>query len=190
MTAQIEDKYTYKNSQYCIVSMSKRIEFNPRTYGLNVSSACTGCWRGYWCEYEIYDGGIVLKKLFVHTSDDNYPDINGIKVNESNDPYEYMGHRVYNDLNVGINYTGKILLGDGYMPEYYIHAGFQRAWAYKVLKEFVFENGILVKINDYSDIVEAIREEAKSRGFRESGLSRIAVEKLALDYDIDAFWFD
>ena len=101
-----------------------------------------------------------------------------------------MGHRVYNDLNVGINYTGKILLGDGYMPEYYIHAGFQRAWAYKVLKEFVFENGILVKINDYSDIVEAIREEAKSRGFRGSGLSGIALEKLALDYDIDAFWFD
>ena len=108
-------------------------------------------------------------------------------MNESNDPYEYMGHRVYDDLNIGVNYTGKILLGDGYMPEYYIHAGFQRAWAYKELKEFIFEDGILVKVNDYSDIVEAIREEAKNRGFGRSGLSRIAIEKLALDYDIDTF---
>lgn len=190
MTAQIGDKYTYKNNQYCIVAMNRRVDFNPKTYGLNISPSCTACWRGFWCEYEIYDGGVVLKKLYVHTADDKYPDINGVKVNATEDPYEYMGHRLYNDLNIGINYSGKILIGDEYMPEYYIHAGFQRAWAYKELKEFIFEKGILVKINDYSDAAELIREEAKQRGFTRSGLERIAKEKLVLDYDIDTFWFD
>ena len=58
------------------------------------------------------------------------------------------------------------------------------------MKEFIFEKGILVKINDYSDAAELIREEAKQRGFTRSGLERIAKEKLVLDYDIDTFWFD
>ena len=156
MTAQIGDIYKYGKKEYRIVAMSAGMPFNPKYYGLEPHPSSTACYRGYWCEYSVDDEKLVLKNMYMFNMDDNYPPLNGIEV--APQEYEecwgskpgmkgiqkitvpaYMGHRAYKELNMLIPYTGKILLGDGFMHEYYIHMGFQRAWAYKKLIEFVFD---------------------------------------------------
>ncbi len=172
MTAQIGDKYTFKDKGYSIVATSEPVSFNPKEYGLEVQHICTACWRGYWCEYEISESGIILKKLFVHTADDKYPDIDGVQVNVNREPIEYMGHRVYMDLSLNITYTGKILLGDKLLSKYRINLGHPSPWEYKELKEFVFENGSLTTINDYSEIAKEIRKLAEEKFLKIDGIDK------------------
>ena len=198
MTAQIGDKYTFKDKGYSVVATSEPVSFNPKQYGLKVQHACTAYWRGYWCEYEISESGIVLKKLFVHTSDGKYPDIDGVQVNMNKNPIEYMGHRVYEGLSLNINYTGKMLLGDKLLSKYRINLGCPSPWEYQELKEFVFVNGILTITNDYSKIAKEIRESAEEKLAkidkydkfkRLSILDEIAEEKLPIDYNFHrAIW--
>ena len=58
-------------------------------------------------------------------------------------------------------YTGKIVVGKDFLQEYYIHMGYQRAWSYKILKEFVFEEGVLVDVIDHSDMAKELRKQIK-----------------------------
>lgn len=154
MTAQISDKYTYKGDKYSIVAISNPINFHPKRFGLNPISICTSCWNGYWCEYDITEKGIFLEELFVHDANKKYPKINGRSVSIQ----DRLGHKHYKKIHEPIVYTGKILVGDRFLQQYYIHMGYQRAWAYEKLTEFVFENGRLIEINDYSEVAEKMRE--------------------------------
>ena len=102
---------------------------------------------------------------------------------------------MYKGLNIKMNYTGKILVGSKFIPKYYIHMGYQRAWAYEVLTEFVFENGNLVKANDLSDVAAKLRakidEDRKKADFSmrsELDLKRFVEESFSLDYAKKAWW--
>ncbi len=194
MTAQVGDKFCFNDQKYVVVALSQPIDFHPSQYNITPSYCCTACWRGYWCEYSISSEGIFLEKLFVHTSDDIYPPINGIVPSAKKAHTQYMGHEVYEGLHIRIPYTGKILAGDDFMPEYYIHMGHQRAWAYKILVEFVFENGELTGQNDHSHIAENLREMLKNNdslpGMRIPGhdIASFVDESFSLDYAAKAWW--
>ena len=211
MTAQISDKYRYEDKVYSVVAMSNPIGFDPQNYGLEPHPSSSACWRGYWCEYAIKDEKLILEKLLMFNEDDNYPDFNGIKVS----PQEYEevkyytfdkgkkvyhkemepandGHRTY-EANMELNYTGKIVLGDEFMRDYYIHMGFQRPWAYKVLKEFDFVDGKLKGIIDHSNVAKELREmiERDPEGFSKmlrSNIPAFIEDSFSLDASIKAWW--
>lgn len=212
MTAQIEDIYNYDNNDYRILALSSAVLFKPQDYGMEPQGCCTACWRGYWCEYDVYDYELILKNLYFHNEDDDYPPLNGVEVS----PPEFIevegrrglrkkrekftipahyGHRVYKDVNLPIPYTGKILLGDGFIREYYIHMGFQRAWAYEKLIELVFEEGILLECNDYSYIAKAQREAMKKQSLdprspKISDLEKLVEGHFLLEYSDKAWWLE
>ncbi len=160
MTAQIGDRYTFQDKTYTIVCMSNILEFEPIEYGLAPTPATTACWRGYWCHYHIKDEGIFLNRLYVYCNDEQYPEINGkgIVRDESGKPVEYMGFRVYQDLDMKMSHTGKILAGDGFVDDYYRYMGYQAYYAYEELKEFVFEQGNLVAVQDHSPLAARARD--------------------------------
>ena len=120
MTAQIGDQYKFKNSEYTIVARSAAMDFHPSEYGIMPEAACTACWSGFWCVYNVTDGGIFLEDLYVNAKDDYYPPIEGVlpEQQNGNETFTYMGHHRYAGLNIRIPYTGKILVGDKFMHEY------------------------------------------------------------------------
>ena len=69
-------------------------------------------------------------------------------------PVQYMVLAFLYHKNIGIRmkYTGKILVGKDFLREYYIHMGYQRAWAYQTLVEFIFEDGSLLDTVDHSQM--------------------------------------
>ena len=207
MTAQIGDIYKYKKKEFTVVALSSVMLFDPKNYGMEPHASSTACWRGYWCEYAIEDDELLLKDLYLYNSDDKYPPLNGVEVSLP-EFKEYkcqggkkiimkaqFGHRVYMDVNIPIPYTGKILLGDGFMREYYIHMGFQRGWAYKNLIELVFEEGILLECNDLSHIAKAQREAMVQGNINPQRpdvdiLSNFVDDCFSLDYADKAWWME
>ena len=181
MTAQIPDKFRYEGKDYDVLSYTGPIAFDPMEHGLYPDSSSTACWRGYWCEYVVKNGRLVMERLLLHNSHGYYPDLDGVSVS----PLEYeeveymtlggeiiqkkivqahMGHRTY-EANMELDYTGAIVLAADFMPEYYIHMGFQRPWAFKDVKELEFEHGKLVRVTDQSEEAEKAREDLfQSRG--------------------------
>lgn len=197
MTAQIGDKFNFKGSEYTMVSITTPIKFNPEIYGITPQSIMTACWKGFWCVYDISDEEIVLRDLYVSSKDDFYPEIKSVtplsEDKNSKKRFKYMGHHLYKDLNIPIEYTGKILVGNDFIHEYYIHMGFQRTWAYKALKELIFEEGILLDVIDHSDMAAKLRKEIEvnPKEFNErlrENIPQFVDESFSTDMSIKAWW--
>lgn len=209
MSAQIEDVFRVNDQDYKLIAMSALIPFVPQDYGLNPQYRSTACWRGYWCEYNINLSSLFLQNLYMYNSENHYPDINGVSVSPQtyhevigysykNGPRkllreDHSGHRKYENVNLRIPFTGRILVGDRFIQEYYIHMGFQRSWAYEVLKEFVFEQGNLKETNDYSEIAKIIRQRMDDSNIdprrpEGSDMLRHIKNSFAQDYSINAWW--
>ena len=176
MTAQITDMFIIDSKEYNFISSSERNAFFPKQFGIVPYWFSTGCYRGYFCEYEIENSELKLKNLFINTEDKKYPDINDMismflpgesrknKINSSKEKKEakeiakILGIKLYADINIPIKYTGKLLLGNHFLTDYYIHMGIQKPWTYEEVKEFNFVNGVLFEVRDCSHIVKKIRE--------------------------------
>ena len=194
MTAQIGDKFNFNGEMHSIVAMSAPLRFNPGKYGIMPESACTACWRGFWCVYNITDEGIFLNELYINSHNDRYPEIEGIlpeKDPNGEGDLKYMGHHVYKNLNIKMNFSGKLLVGSGFISKYYIHMGFQRAWAYEVLTELVFDEGNLIETNDHSDIAADLRKKiGTAKVFPSSFFPKrdFVSDSFSLEYGDKAWW--
>ncbi len=206
MTAQVEDQFTYKGIEFSLVAMSpsdKKL-FDPHDYGLKPMGIWTSCWDGYWCEFDISDA-LYLEKLSIFCGDLRYPDICGRSVSmpidknldledekvfeelwKSNTDYKY-----YENMHMQIPFTGKILVGADFLWEYYIHMGYQRAYAYKRLFEFEFAEGKLVKTTDLSNKAEEVRGQINKFGWEavesRKDLFGFIDRSFSLDYEDKGF---
>jgi len=175
MTAQIPDIFTYGETDFSLIAItpSEAELFDPRDHGLNPSRHGTACYRGYWCGFEITDA-LYLENLLVWCMDHKYPPLCGIRPELDLDPerkpdpldwdacgeyrqfMEDFNH--YSGLHMKIPFTGKLLAGTGFLEEYHIHMGFQRAFAYEKVFEFEFAGGDLVRTADLSRKAAEMRE--------------------------------
>jgi hypothetical protein len=190
MTAQISDGFLFENKEYYEIAITNPLPFAPEDYGLKPVMISTACWRGYWCDYELTGEQILLKNLHVRVADDVYPTINGVSARFDPDA---MNSHTYTELNLPMDYTGKIVLGDDFLNEYYVHMGFQSAWAFGVVKEFEFNNGKIIAINDYSEQMVKMREliDRDPEGFYENmhaNIPRFIDDVFSQDYAIKAWW--
>ncbi len=154
MTAQIGDIYKFKEKRYTCLRRNSDSLFDPKDYGFSPTWACTACWRGYFCEYEVRDDGLMLRNLCINDANDYYPPVNGVNASEEKKP---LGHRLYENVDLSIPYSGKVLLAADFIENYYIHMGFQRPHGYKTLLSFEFEEGQLIDTVDYSNIASQMR---------------------------------
>ncbi len=190
MTAQIEDKYSYKGRKYNVVAMTSPIDFDPEEYGFRPVAASTACWRGYVCEYAITDKELYRRRLNIFCGDNPYPEFEGVMPVKDKKKYSYF--MVYDHLHHSIDYTGSIVVGSGFLQQYYIHMGFQRAWAYKNVYELKFENGRVVRMIDHSKTVEESRkqidEDPEFQDTIHGDIVQFINESFSLDKDVKAWW--
>ena len=189
MTAQIGDVYRYKNVKYECLDLSNGRLFSPWDYGFHPLFIDTACWAGYWCEFEITDV-VKLQTLHIHDKNGSYPPLNGVSVlppgvtvfpNETYVDYENIG--------LAIDYTGKILLADGFIWGYYIHMGLQKPYAFQTLLSFEFENGILKEIRDQSGIAEQLRKiKEEDRWIRKYGWDTTPIQALPEEVRKEIWW--
>lgn len=171
MTAQIPDYVDYDGEEYALLGLTGGPLFSIRKWGIEPKNdGFSGNWRGYTIRYHI-DDGIYVTSLYANSSDGLYPTINGV------DPVD----QVYENLNLRINYTGKVQLGTGFLRDYYVHQGFQQAGAFEKVLDFLFEDGRLIQIIDRSEDAKHAREKADSPDREVCQQSLFDVPDLSID---------
>ncbi|KPL12677.1 hypothetical protein AMJ74_06400 [candidate division WOR_3 bacterium SM1_77] len=164
MTAQIDDIFRYNDTDYSVVGISEGELFEPSALDLRPVGTCTACWRGYQAIFAVSDSRLTLDTLHVSllTEDEEMerqegPTINGVTPTGPQGEYDWFDNH-YVGLGYHLEYTGGLLLADGFIDDLYEHMGFHPAWKYTRVVELVFSNGILQKEFDRSDRMAEVRQ--------------------------------
>lgn len=163
MTAQVQDSLHYLGEQHVLAAFSDGEPFSPLDAGYRPVTASTACWRGYVCGYEVEDGQLRLRELWVNHQPDESPvtrpqqppDLNGVAAVRDED--SLVGEWHFRDVGLPLAYTGGLVIGREFIRELYVHMGFHPAWKYRHVHELVFERGRLIQAHDASPRMAQLR---------------------------------
>lgn len=170
MTAQIHDEFMLKGKDYSIVGVNGRALFEPQQYGLEPVSLCSACWRGFYCKYTLVNERLLLDTLYISTSDKVTsdlktrlgPELFGIKPSKPEERFSWFEY-CYSGLNLPVNFTGGLLIANGFINEFYVHMGFHPAWKFKKVYEMLFQDGVNIELLDISQKIEVIRAKMREQ---------------------------
>jgi hypothetical protein len=164
MTAQINDTFRYRKREYDIAGISEGELFDPSLLDLKPTGTSTACWRGYLAVFALSDSRLVLDALHVNLLKpgkgyyrEEGPIINGVKPGGPRAELDGFNNH-YEGLEYHLEYTGGLLLADGFIRKLYVHMGFHPAWKYKRVVELIFDAGIVQQEFDRSEQMAEIRQ--------------------------------
>ncbi|HET9345203.1 MAG TPA: hypothetical protein VFO05_05820 [Candidatus Limnocylindrales bacterium] len=165
MTAQASDTIQWSGTRWSLVGGGPL--FNPGDHGLEPFMLHTGNWRGYLCRYAVHDGRLVLDHLEIgfngqqldEARDGRGPILNGrVPVGQPDRPNGIAF--TYPDLALPIDYTGQLLIADGFIQDLYVHMGYHPAWKYERVTELHFVDGVFERAEDLSERYAKMRANA------------------------------
>jgi hypothetical protein len=164
MTAQINDTFHYRECEYAIAGISEGELFDPSVLDLKPTGTCTARWRGYQAVFALSNSRLILDALHINLlkpgkdyEREEGPTINGVKPTGPRREHDWFNNH-YAGLQYHLEYTGGLLLADGFIRELYVHMGFHPAWKYEGVVELIFEAGILKREFDRSEQMAEIRQ--------------------------------
>lgn len=177
MTAQISDRFEYHECEFDITDISDNQSFDLSFLNLSPSMTSTACWNGYQAVFGISNDKLVLNSLYVNLiqKDQEGRDrrleghaINGVapRPDRRAPPsiyYEEEFNNYYYDLALPLDFTGGMLVADGFVKEGWGYSGFASAWHYEVVFELIFEAGKLRAELDHSVVMASIRDKVLPR---------------------------
>ena len=180
MTAQMHDQFDYGAETYDLVGGDGRGLFQPREYGLRPYGRSTACERGFVCSYKLSDGRLILS---------------GLSLSCSGEPPAAFGVRPAVDDRLGYTYrrighfvafSGRILIATDFIPELYVHMGFQSACKYQTVRELAFDEGRLILDTDRSE--ESAAQRQRMAGHSDGPTSGVDLEEwIGRSFSLD-FW--
>ncbi len=182
MTAQVPDTFIYKGEKYELVGVEGGELIYPEQFGMEPKMMHTACYRGFYATYELTEDGLYLRELTLNEKNDRYLPIAGVYPGKPNDSYG-RGAKYYN-LNLSVNFTGKIRIAKDFIEELYVHMGFQKPTAFKTVLDITLQEGKIVAVEDKSEEMKQKRGEFKKRYERSSIFQRIE-EAFNLDMDLE-----
>jgi hypothetical protein len=155
--------FRYSGKELSVAGISEGELFEPSLLDLRPAGTCTACWRGYQAVFALSGSRLVLDALHVNllTGGEGYerqegPPINGVRPAGPRGEYDWFNNN-YIGLDYHLEYTGGLLLADGFIEDLYVHMGFHPAWKYTTVIELIFANGILQQEFDRSERMAEIR---------------------------------
>jgi len=151
MTAQISDTFIFRNEKYQLIGKMGGELFYPFNYDMIPEMLHTACYQGFYSTYEIKKDQLYLQQLTIREKNGNYPSINGIEPEKE----KFLAN--YNNLNKKISFNGKLRIANGFIEDLYIHMGFQKASAYKIIFDLTLTEGKIIHVLDRSEEIEKKR---------------------------------
>ncbi|MCH4178642.1 MAG: hypothetical protein LKF47_02075 [Megasphaera sp.] len=157
MRAQFFDGFDFAHFKYSIVAIEHPEQFfNIESFGLHPIMYNEACLRGYTCVFGFNDDKqLTLFKLLTNNNGMEPPAIDGIAPVAFNSP---AGDLKY-ELQHPLDYTGSILIGNGFIDSYFVPFGFQLPHAFKKVFELTFHNGLFVHVENRTDDALRLRIE-------------------------------
>lgn len=176
MTLQISDKLKYNSKTYELLQEDgEAYLFNPLKYGFDIYDKSSDCWKGHISTYSIKNNYLVLDRLEINSN--KKINLNNIKPNKGILIYfisklkiwKMIGFDyIYKNINLKINYTGKILIGfdeikcdfdDNYYDENYVLS----PHSFKEVIKLEFIKGRLVNVTDISKDMIKLRKSLENK---------------------------
>jgi hypothetical protein len=169
MTAQISDRVFHSKRGFDVAGISGSGLFDPAEHSLKPEGLCSACWRGFHVDYEIRDARLILTSVGIGLNMEDRAAANrgeltlfqGITPSKN-----IFGFSQFEGLSLPVPYTGGLLLADGFIESLYVHMGFHPAWKFEVVRELIFEDGVLLEDHDRSSEITALREQLASQPLR------------------------
>lgn len=167
MTAQIDDTFRYRKREYAVAGIGEGELFDPSLLDLKPAGTCSACWRGYHAVFAVVESRLVLDKLHVNLitrveGKPGYDQVEGPAINGILPAPPKKRQDIFNNHYVGLKYhleySGGLLLADGFIESLYVHMGFHPAWKYKTVIELIFDAGTLKEEFDRSERMAEIRK--------------------------------
>jgi hypothetical protein len=159
MTGQIPDLVEYNGIEYTLVGYKGKKLFSPLDYDMKPKMSSTACRRGFVVKYSCNNDSLIVEKLEINVEEAR--EINGVKgIRIKGEPYGFQ--YCYENLNLEIPFSGKLLIATDFIKEMYKHMGFQQAMAFKKVFELNFKEGKLISTKDISSEMEKKRKKNKS----------------------------
>jgi hypothetical protein len=135
-------------------------------------------------KYDCIDGDLILNEMLINVKDP--PSINGVEPKPGGDLFEFR----YENLNLKTKFTGAILLAKDFIRAMYVHMGFQRPMAFKMVIELRIDNGNITVEKDLSEKMEEYRKTDLHKDAQPPSRSKVDIMKwikktFSLDYDLD-----
>jgi len=199
MTAQISDTVRYRGKDFALAGINGFGLFDPIEHGVTPVGISTACYRGFYCTYQVADGGLLL--IEVHLSLGAEEEAAAARGEGpalfGRIPRRYTQHGYRRELLSGkvetswesdelrvdrirepIAYTGGLLLGDDFIREMYVHMGFHPAYKFREVHELVFDDGRLIEEHDRSEQMAEFRAMLSPGSLEpEMGASREDIER-------------
>jgi hypothetical protein len=166
LTAQIPNSVILKEEKFSITGFTNEGLINPKDFGINPIMSSTACWRGFVTKYKIdKESNFVLDELKVKTNhDDEEIEINGISPKAPTNKLSRRAfNRVYEQINLRVNFSGFILIGANFIQELYKHMGFHKSWKFERVYEIEIDKGKVKSITDLSEKMLEIRNVFKEQ---------------------------
>ena len=114
MSQQITDPFLWEGEEWTFLGADNVYDlFDPEAFGLKPEEPHTACWKGFVVTFSTESQVLYLKSLIVNTEDGVYPDINGVKAKADG-----MGFHAYKNLNIKLDYSGTIIVGQEFKKEF------------------------------------------------------------------------
>lgn len=127
MTAQTPDRLLFNGYEFHIVEASETM-FDPITHGFQPVSPHTACWRGYILHFAIANRHLLLRTLEVNQK---APSDVWYGVVPKPGTFARMPLWVlYEEVNLSIEFSGRIVIARKFIDDYYVHLGFQTWYGY------------------------------------------------------------
>jgi hypothetical protein len=191
MTAQMPDEIEFNTVKYNIAGVKGKDLFKPEKYNIRPDGLSTACWRGHICHYKIVEDRLILDSLEVFLDEGERPILQGREPREQSflDGEGFCDWR-YDNLNLEIDFSGRLLLARDFIDDLYVHLGHHPAWKYVKVLELTFRHGRLIAHDDVSGRIAEIRKEEIEKGIR-PGSEATEKERdawmdaaFSLDYDL------
>jgi hypothetical protein len=192
LTAQIPNWVTYKGEKYSLIGLRGDWLPAPQDFGITPSVPHTACYRGYIAGFELNESGFFLQELTVWRScqgaDVRFPPINSVLPRtgyaDESGRKTPDNQAAYSGLCVPVPFTGTLRLASGFVEDFYIHQGFQKASAFETVLDVTLVEGRCVKIEDRSEEAAQRRGEFKKRYMKDGDVVGAVQEAFDLDLDL------
>lgn len=151
MTMQVPDSFIWKKKEYKFVGADDIYElFDPAKFGFDPEEVDTACWKGFVIYFIVNENDeLILNRLDIHDSNDNYPPINGVEGYE-----DRYGYHIYKHINLPLNnYSGTIIIADD-LKKRFIGRAFIGPHSYNKTYELEIKNGKVIGYKETSGTYE------------------------------------
>jgi len=166
MTAQLADEIRYRGRLYAITAVDGHGLFDAAEHGLEPGMLSTACWRGIWCRYALRHARLALTAVQLGRSTAPARRLFGVKPRVSPARDVHPGAWHYRRLDAPIPFTGRLLVGAGYVDVGQLAMGFPPAWLYQRVHELHLTKGRLTSTHNRSPQLARVRHHLGAEGLQ------------------------